>query len=390
MDILTTATDSYITTISGFVSQFTQWGQWLFYSLLTINIVWMCLWYAFDKESFSASMGSFIKKFFTICLFYTILMNHSWLTSLLQSATTMGSTLTGAQTDPSSIISEGIGIANKVIAPVSGTGLLSISFSAIIILIVYVIIIFVFLSIALQLALTLIITTALITFSTFFLGFAALSATTQIARNTLDVILSNCMKLLGIYLVVACGSKTIINVTNSIQTSTVSNFDSYVWLLSVVILFWLVAKNLPEQIAKIVSNHVQESHGHETASMAIAASQYSGMAISAGRTVTTAALDTAGAAGKIASSATYNAMTTNSKSNSFKEGIANSAKDIKNTVTGTVSDHFSNLKDKMQGGSGTVQRSSDIPGVASRLYSASHNRNSAFEPPTNKPPSSSS
>ena len=390
MDVLTTATNSYITTISGFVGQFTDWGQWLFYSLLTINIVWMCLWYAFDKDSFSASMGSFIKKFFMICLFYTIMMNHSWLTSLLQSSTMMGSTLTGAQTDPSSIISEGIGIANKVIAPVSGTSLLGINFSAIIILIVYVIIIFVFMSIALQLALTLIITTALITFSTFFLGFAALSATSSIAKNTLDVILGNCMKLLGIYLVVACGSKTILSVSNTIQTSTVSNLDSYVWLLAVVILFWLVAKNLPEQIAKIISFHVQESHGHEAATMAIAASQYSSMALSAGRTLTSATIDTAGAAGKVASSAAYNAKTNIGQSPSIKQGISNTASDIKNAVSGTVSDHFSNIKNKMQGGGGTVKRSSDIPGVAARLYQASHNRNSAFEPPTNKSPTSGS
>ncbi len=389
MDILSTATQNYITTISGFVNQFLQWGQWLFYSLLVMNIVWMCLWYAFDRDSFSDNLGSFIKKFFMISLFYTIMMNHSWLVSLLQSSTQMGGTLTGAQTDPSSIISEGIGIANKVMAPIASTSLLSVSFSAILILIVYVIILFVFISIALQLAVTLIVTSALITFSTFFLGFAALSATTQIARNTLDVILGNCMKLLGIYLVVACGSKTIISAANSIQTSTVNNFDQYVWLLTVVLLFWLFAKNLPEQIAKIISLHVQESHGHEAASMAIAATQYSNMAIGLGRTATTATVDSAGAAGKLVSSTAYNAKTNFTQSASLTKAASNTASDISKSVSGTVSDHFRYLSDKMKGGSGIVERASDIPGIASRIYQATNNRKSSFEPPsTKKPPSS--
>jgi type IV secretory pathway TrbL component len=77
MDILTTAAQSYMTTFSGYVNQFLQWGQWLFFSLLVINIVWMALWCAFDRHSFSESMPSFIKKFFVITVFYTIMMHPS-------------------------------------------------------------------------------------------------------------------------------------------------------------------------------------------------------------------------------------------------------------------------------------------------------------------------
>ena len=69
MTAITQATQEYITVFSGYFDQFFKWGQWLFFGLLTINLVLMCLWYAFDRESFSDSMGQFIRKFFVIAFF---------------------------------------------------------------------------------------------------------------------------------------------------------------------------------------------------------------------------------------------------------------------------------------------------------------------------------
>ncbi len=104
MDILTRASTSYMQTFHHYGSQFAQWGQWLFVSLLTINMVWMCLWYAFDRHSFAESMPSFIKRFFSVAFFYTLMMNPSWLMDVLRSAQGMGKALTHMPFDPSSKI----------------------------------------------------------------------------------------------------------------------------------------------------------------------------------------------------------------------------------------------------------------------------------------------
>jgi P-type conjugative transfer protein TrbL len=252
MDILFTAAQTYMTIFSDYLNQFLAWGKWLFFSLLIINIVWMALWYACERYSFADNMPAFIKKFFVITFFYTIIANPDWLNEILTTMQFMGNTLTHAPIDPSSVIAQGIGVANKILASIEKSSLLASGFGLIIIAIVYVTILFAFISIALDLALTLIVTTALISMATFFLGFSALGITTQIAWRTLDIILANCIKLLAIYLVVAAGSQTIVNISAAIP-GKIESFDPYVWITAVVLLFWLLAKNLPQQLIKIIS-----------------------------------------------------------------------------------------------------------------------------------------
>lgn len=368
MDILTAAAQSYMTTFTGYVNQFLHWGQWLFFSLLTINIVWMSLWHAFDQQSFSESMSAFIKKFFVIAFFYTIMMNPAWLGEILKTVQFMGTTLTHAPIDPSSIISEGIGIGNQIIIPIEKSSILTLGFGLIVVSIVYIIILFVFISIALDLALTLIITTALIAIATFFLGFSALGATTQIARQTLDVILANCVKLLGIYLVVAAGSQTMIAVTSAIPSS-ITSFDPYAWIVAVALLFWLVAKNLPIQLAKIISGAIHESHGTDAAALAMSSISYAQTAMPGVKTAASAAAGI----GKIAGSSAYNAgahfkkaaTSTGSLSMGVGVAIGGSMAHLGKAVVGNVSDHFKHVASRMAGGAGSQQ---PIRSVSERMY----------------------
>lgn len=283
MNILTQASNTYMNAFYGYISQFMAWGEWLFYGLVVIHIVWLCLWHAFDRHSFSESTPDFIKKFFVITFFYTLMIHPEWLISVLQTAQWMGGTLTQTPIDPSSLLSAGIALANKIIQPVQQSSLLTIGFSLIILSIVYVIILFVFISIALDLALTLIMTTALISVASFFLSFAALGATTQIARQTLDIILSNCVKLLGIYLVVAAGSQTLNTIAAAIPINAdqlkAGGLDPYAWIVAASILFWLIAKNLPHQLSRIVAGALHETHGTDAAALALASLKYAGISL---------------------------------------------------------------------------------------------------------------
>jgi len=379
MDILTTASNSYMHTFSSYLSQFLSWGQWLFFSLVVINIVWICLWHAFDRHSLAESLPKFIKQFFVIALFYTFMMNPNWLSLVMKTAEAMGGTLTHAPIDPSSIISEGIGLGNKIIIPIEKSSLFTIGFGLIIVAIVYIIIQFVFISIALELALRLIITTALISISTFFLGFAALGATSQIARQALDVILGNCVKILGIYLVVAAGSQTIVSVSKSLPMG-IASFDAYCWIVAVVLLFWLIAKNLPNQMAKIVSGAIQESRGTDAAALTMAAISYARMAMPAASVASSAVQ----AAGKIAGSTIFNAgahfdrasSATGSAGIGLGAAVGGSAAHLGKALTGVVSDHFKNVASKLAGGPGSQKA---IKGVSERMYEAGKDIHSAVK-----------
>jgi type IV secretory pathway TrbL component len=352
----------------------------------------MTLWYAFDKSSFSESMPDFIKRFFLIALFYTIMINPQWLLSVLQTVEVMGKTLTHAPIDPSSILSQGIGIANKILLPVEKSSILTMGFGIIIIGVVYLIIMAAFISIALDLALTLIITTALITVATLFLSFSALGATSQIARQALDAVLGNCVKLLGIYLVVAAGAKTITTVASSIPTSLLS-FDPYMWIVAVVMLFWLLAKNLPMQIAKIVSGALQENQGTNAAALAISAVRTAQMATSATNKVGAATASLAAIAGSSIANAKAHfdkaSATPGTRTlSNMGSAVGSAVKDMGGAIGGKLTDQFKNISSKLAGGQGAQNPSS---GFAQRMNASAKDVSSSYSKlPKSTPPGAGS
>ncbi len=271
--ILTTSVNSYLSAFSSVINQFTQWGQWLFAGLLVINMMWFWLWLAFEKGEFDQALAQFLKKFLTTLIFYTLMIKHDWLMSLLESAQSMGQTLTHAPSDPSSIVSDGIALGNVILAPIKSLNIFKISFGSIIVLIVYLINIFVFLSIALRLAAALIEITALITVSSFFLGFAALSATEKIAHNMLELIIANCAKLLGLYLVIGTGMHVVVQIGNSIPPLE-ATFDDYWWLLSSILLFWSLSKTLPDLLSRVVGIAVSNDSHLDSVALTTVATNY--------------------------------------------------------------------------------------------------------------------
>ena len=275
---LSTSVSSYLSALTGFASQFTQWGQWIFCGFLVINMMRFWLWLAFEKGEFDQALVQFLKKFLITMIFYALMINHQWLMSMLQSAQSMGETLTQSPSDPSSIMNDGIALANKVLAPVKSFNILKITFGAIIIIVVYLVIIFVFMSIALRLAATIIETTALVAVSSFFLGFAALSATSKIAHNMLEAIIANCAKLLGLYLVIGTGMRVILNIEVLLPQQETS-FDDYWWLLTAVLLFWSLSKTLPDHLARIVGFAVSNDSHMESAALTMATAQYAKSAV---------------------------------------------------------------------------------------------------------------
>lgn len=356
---------------SNYVNQFLTWGQWLFLGLVSINLVWMTLWYAFDKQSIAESMPDFIKRFFTLSLFYTIMIHPQWLMSLLETTTSMGHQLTQLPLDPSSMIENGIAIANKIIRPITDSSLLTLGFGAIIIAIVYIIILFAFISIALELALTLIITTVLISMASFFLGFGALGTTQAIARQTLDTILAHCVKVLGIYLVIAAGDQCMNHVTQSIPDKVV-NFDAYAWVVSVSLLFWLIAKNLPNQLARIVSSAFHENRGAEVSALAMASMRYGQHSTpilkASVEGVKTAASLGGAVAHNAASHLHHGIAATGSLSAGIGSAVGGSTAHLGKAVAGNVADHFKQVSSKLVGGSGSTQ---PIQSIAERMYQSS-------------------
>lgn len=249
-----TAVTHYLNSFSHYIHPFLYWGQWLFLSLLTINLVWMALWHAFDQEEFSRSLPIFIRKFFVISIFYTIMIHPEWLTQLLQTSEYMGGTLTKISLTPQAIIQEGITFSNKLMIPLAEGNLLTGGAGFIVALLVSLLVLFVFLSVTVDLLVTLITTTFLISMASFFMGLAPQSET--VACQTLNSILRNCMKLFGLYVVIAVGL-FVMKPLMSVVPMQYNQLDPYVWITAIVLLFWFLSKNLPRHLSAIVAELIQ-------------------------------------------------------------------------------------------------------------------------------------
>lgn len=240
----------YLTSFSSYINPLLYWGHWLFLSLLIINLVWMALWHAFDQDSFSHAMPIFIRKFFIISVFYTIMIHPDWLMQLLQTAEFMGGTLTKISLTPQAILSSGIQLSNKIMVPLAGGNLLTGGSGFIVALLVALLVLFVFLSVTLDLLAVLITTTFLISMASFFLGLVPQSE--SVGRQTLNKILSNCMKLFGLYLVIGIGLHGLKRLT-AIIPMQYTQLDPYVWISAIVLLFWILSKQLPRHLSDIMA-----------------------------------------------------------------------------------------------------------------------------------------
>jgi type IV secretory pathway TrbL component len=193
------------------------------------------------------------------------------------------------------------------------------------------------------------------------------------------VLLANAVKLLGLYLVVAAGSKTISTVANSIPTSAMS-LDGYVWISVSVLLFWLVAKNVPNQLASIVSGSLQASRGTSVAALAITAGQQGRLAMAAGAKIMGAAQGIAKIAGSTLNNAASRFNGAMDKTGSAGLGAIGAAAgavgSLAKSTGGNVADHFKNVGSKMAGGPGR-----SVAGVSERLYKDAQGQKAKASPP---------
>lgn len=256
-DLITHLIDQYTAIFSSFFSQFLSWGKWLFYSFATIAIVWLCLWQAFEKSSISDSMPHFLKEFFLIAFFYTVMINAAtWLSSLTASTQAMGEQLIHQSIDPASIIQQGLTIANLILAPIKSSSVANTPLGTNLMMMAYVSTLTAFIAVGLDLAITLLTTTFFITLSSLFLAFGVFSFMRTIATRTLDIVIGYSFKLLALYVTIYAGSDIFIQLADNLPKDQIASFDVYVWTTVAALLFWLTAFCLSKQVAKLFLREV--------------------------------------------------------------------------------------------------------------------------------------
>lgn len=374
---LTIAADSFKTAFAGFQDTFFSYGQDIFFILLTISIVLKGIEYAWTKD-LTESMPDWLRELFGAMFFYTIMQNLKWLITLPASANFIGASI-GLVIDPSSIVLKGVTISNKIMQPLQKAGFLDSGLAMLIGIICCVAIMFCMISIAMNVAVTLICTQGLISISPLFLCAGAFKPSAPIARNLIDAIIGNSIKLIGFYLTIYAGNKAMDIMANSIDgtfSPTTSSFDQYCYIIAVVTLFYAVAKTFPEQLARLVSGVIQENRGISAMAAATAAVS----AVAKTQTMTSTALKAAQIAGGVlapigraAGAVVANTMAHYrqiSSSQSSASAVSKTARAMGNALTTTaketgnaVSDRFRDITNRATGGS-----SQSIKSVAERIY----------------------
>ncbi len=256
-DMITQIINQYTIIFSSYFSQFLNWGKWLFYSFSTIWIVWFCLWQAFDKSSLAEAMPDFIKEFFLIGFFYTVMINAApWLSSLVDTAQSMSQQLTHKSIDPASIIQQGLTVANQILAPIKNSGAMSLSIGASLIIITYLMTLASFIAVALNLAVTLLMTTFLIALSSLFLALGSFAFTRTIAQRLINAVIAYSLKLLALYLTIGAGSEIFGQLANNLPKDQVTTFDVYAWTIAGALLFWLTTFCLSKQLASLFNDSI--------------------------------------------------------------------------------------------------------------------------------------
>lgn len=260
-DLITNIINQYTAVFSSYFSQFLNWGKWLFYGFSTIAIVWLTLWRAFDQDAVAEAMPGFLKEFFLIAFFYTIMINAApWLSSIVDTAQSMGQQLTHQSIDPASIIQQGLTIANQILAPVRNSSAMNLTLGATLIIITYLVTLAAFIAVALNLAVTLLMTTFFIALSSLFLAFGTFAFMRAVARRTLDTVIAYSFKLLSLYLIIYAGAGIFAQLANNLPQDQITTFDVYGWTIAAALLFWATAACLSKQVARLFIDAIQDNH----------------------------------------------------------------------------------------------------------------------------------
>lgn len=364
-DALTAATKTFQTGFIGIQNDFLGYGQSIFYYLLLIAIVLRGLEYM-AKGDIGSNLPEWTRELLIAMFFYTLMLNLPWLSSLPNSATKIGLGYLGT-VDPSSIVVQGVNVENKILDPILNAGLLDAGAAMIVGIIASVVVAFCMINIAINVALTLIITQALISISPLFLAAGAFRPSVQVARNLIDAIIGNTVKLIGYYIVIYVGNKSITTVMGQIDgtfSATSSSVDQYGYIIAVVALYYAAAKTLPEQLAKLVSGVVQENRGTEIGAAAMAMQK---MATSLAPLASQAARMSAGGV-SIAGSTLANAMANYRQISSSQGGGIGAA-------TKATASALGNLAKSTGGSVADKFRSISQSGVTTRMQQATRTAN---------------
>lgn len=392
-DALTSATNIFVTTFQGMQSDFFGYGQAIFFGLLTISIVMKGLEYGWTKD-ITESLPDWIRELIGASFFWTVMQNLSWLTAFVSSASVIGNKYVSG-IDPSSIILQGVTMTNTILQPLNQAGLLKAGAAMFVGIGCCFVIMFCLINIAMNVAVTAICTQGIISISPLFLAAGALKQSSPIARNAIDAVIGNSVKLMGYYLVIFAGNKALTIMAGQISGTFDPNsqsFDQYSYIISVVAVFYAVAKTLPDQLARLVTGVIQENRGINAMAAAMAAVSVVSKAMPALNAAITAAQGASSAfkpAAQAAGATMANALAnyreiSSSNPNSSTASKAGAAlKQAVGTAAGAtannVSDRFRDLASRATGAGGN-----NVASVAERVNKVTNSTKAQTQANQNK------
>jgi type IV secretion system protein TrbL len=248
-------------------------GKELFFYLAGLQLAISALWMSFKGSLLEASVKT-LQIIFTLAIFYTLIsFGGTWMPQIINGFISIGSSASGITSlSPSSVADQGLSIAFAILDNFSDLGWVTHPLGALLSagLVIGIVIVYAFL--AAELAVVLIKSYVLVTLSGLMFAFGAHESVREIALNYFKAVIGIGLQLLTLYLIMGVGVTLGQGWASSIaQAAQLHLIKPFILVALAVIIFYLIAKNVPSFIAGLSGVSGFRNYGDEAAGIAMMA-----------------------------------------------------------------------------------------------------------------------
>ncbi len=271
--ILDQATQEFLRALQADYPKILDFAKGLFFYLAGIQIVVSAIWMMFNGDPMEAAAKT-IKLFFAIAFFYTLVVfGGSWMPQVINGFIDIGSHSSGISSlTPSSIMDQGTSIGFAIMDNFSHWGWITHPFGALLSCTILVAIVILYALLAAEMVIILVKSYVLITVSGLMFAFGANEAVRPMAINYFKAVIGIGLQLLVFYLIMGVGVSIGHNWAHLIsQAAQNHELKPFLVVMAAVIVFYMVAKNVPPFVAGLSGVSGFRSYGDAAVGAAITA-----------------------------------------------------------------------------------------------------------------------
>lgn len=273
--ILDQVTQEFLTAFRSDSHAITAAAKSLFFKLALIQLTVSALWMALTGESLQRLLIRFVQLSASFGVFYAcIKTGGQWIPDIINGFIELGQTGGVSSVDPSSVVDQGLSLAGALLQAFFNWGLLAHPFVSLVGAIVCIAIVILYGLLAAELAIVLIKSYVLISFSSLFFAFGGSELTRSMSVQYFKTVLGIGLQLMTLYFLMGVGQHVGEQWVGMTQVASEHHeLMPMLVILTGVILYYMIVKNVPTFIANLAGVGGLQHSGATSALVALQASR---------------------------------------------------------------------------------------------------------------------